>query len=193
MSDTYEEYEREYNTYLSRTRSFLASTRSVSTLRECERLLREAKRCAHAMQGLAELDGDMLKIAEANRRISRDITPLSREVAMALDMKRGGGSSIAQRDELFGRSQYTSPSLDEETGAASDTQSLLYSSESLLLESQALCAESEAIGASTLETMGRQREQLENAAFHLEGTHAKIYQARQIMREMCVFSACFVI
>mmetsp|Transcript_37197 Transcript_37197/g.49360 ORF Transcript_37197/g.49360 Transcript_37197/m.49360 type:complete len:92 (-) Transcript_37197:672-947(-) len=56
-----------------------------------------------------------------------------------------------------------------------------------------LCAESEAIGASTLETMGRQREQLENAAFHLEGTHAKIYQARQIMREMCVFSACFVI
>eukprot|EP00565_Helicotheca_tamesis_P003957 CAMPEP_0185729434 /NCGR_PEP_ID=MMETSP1171-20130828/5714_1 /TAXON_ID=374046 /ORGANISM="Helicotheca tamensis, Strain CCMP826" /LENGTH=223 /DNA_ID=CAMNT_0028398271 /DNA_START=32 /DNA_END=703 /DNA_ORIENTATION=- len=190
MSESYEDYEREYNTYLSRIRSFLASTRSVSTLKECERLLREAKRCAHAMQGLAELEGDTLKIAEARGHITRDINPLSKEVSKALARKQGGGGFREEQDreELFGSrssSGYSAPSFDEEAGGAtSDTQSLIRNSESLLMESQALCSESEQIGASTLQRMGSQREQLENAAFHLEGTQNKINLAGQAMREM---------
>eukprot|EP00566_Odontella_aurita_P021486 CAMPEP_0113542778 /NCGR_PEP_ID=MMETSP0015_2-20120614/9799_1 /TAXON_ID=2838 /ORGANISM="Odontella" /LENGTH=225 /DNA_ID=CAMNT_0000442879 /DNA_START=75 /DNA_END=752 /DNA_ORIENTATION=+ /assembly_acc=CAM_ASM_000160 len=193
MSHTYEEYEQEYESYLSRTRSFLSSTRSQSTLRECERLLREAKRCASAMRGLAEVEDDVVRIAEASRRMDREISPLEGEVERALSEKReeGGGGTEAVRSELFsgagsgsGVGGYEAPTALLDGGEDSDTERLIRDSESLLMESQALCAESEQMGASTLQTMGLQREQLINASSHLEGTRNATEQARRVLRDM---------
>ncbi len=47
-----------------------------------------------------------------------------------------------------------------------------------------LCAESEQIGAATLETMGRQREQIERSSGFLQESLQNTEQARQIMKEM---------
>lgn len=57
-------------------------------------------------------------------------------------------------------------------------------SEDLLRETQALCAESEQIGAGTLETMGRQREQIERSGNMIQQSLENTEQARQIMKEM---------
>ncbi|EED93182.1 v-snare protein, Vti1 C-terminal half-like protein [Thalassiosira pseudonana CCMP1335] len=54
----------------------------------------------------------------------------------------------------------------------------------LLRETQALCAESEQIGASTLEQMGRQREQLERTSGFIQQSLENTEQARQILKEM---------
>lgn len=57
-------------------------------------------------------------------------------------------------------------------------------SERLLYETQALCAESEQIGNATLETMGRQREQIERAGDLVGRSIENTRMARQIMKEM---------
>ena len=117
---------QEYNACLSRIRSFLAaSTRSRTTLQECERLLAQAKQHATAMQGLAEVEGNPMKIREASQKIERDVLPLSREVARALN--DGGG-----REELF----YQASSSGGSSGYnPADMESLIGSSESMLRES----------------------------------------------------------
>ena len=186
MSESYEDYRREYDGYLSRVRSFLASTRSASTLRECERVLREARRCAVAMAGLAEVEGDPARVGEARRRMEQEVRPLSDEVRRALEERQqlGGGAGSgasaateeAQRSELFGggsaaRGGYRAPDYLQE-------------SERLLLESQALCADSEQVGASTLQAMGQQREQLEGAAERLGQAKAAAEEATRILRVM---------
>ena len=51
---------------------------------------------------------------------------------------------------------------------------------------QSLCADSEEIGTSTLLQMGRQREQLETTAGHIDATRSAAEQAGVIMREMLV-------
>ena len=51
-------------------------------------------------------------------------------------------------------------------------------------ETQALCAESEQIGNATLETMGRQREQIERAGDLVGRSIENTRMARQIMKEM---------
>ncbi len=115
---------QEYNACLSRIRSFLAaSTRSRTTLQECERLLGQAKQHATAMQGLAEVEGNPMKIREASQKIERDIIPLSREVARSLSGGNDGG-----REELF----YQAPTVGSNLG---DMESLIGSSESMLRES----------------------------------------------------------
>jgi len=93
MTDSYESFETEYDTALSRVRAFLSSTRSRSTLQESERLLREARRCATAMQGLAEVEGDAAKVQESKRRMDQEVRPLAEEVARALEAKRTGSTS----------------------------------------------------------------------------------------------------
>ena len=50
--------------------------------------------------------------------------------------------------------------------------------------SSRLCAESEQIGATTLETMGRQREQIERSSGFLQDALENTEQARQILKEM---------
>lgn len=61
--------QQEYKAYLSRIRSFLAGTRSRSTLMESERLLADAKKAATAMQGLAEVEGNPMRVTEAKNLI----------------------------------------------------------------------------------------------------------------------------
>jgi len=71
-------------------RGVLASQeRSESTLQECDHLLSEARMSASAMQGLAEIEGDSLKIIEAKKRVEREVLPLSKEVERALRVKSG--------------------------------------------------------------------------------------------------------
>lgn len=47
-----------------------------------------------------------------------------------------------------------------------------------------LCAESEQIGASTIEVMGRQREQLEKSSGFIQQSLENTEQARLILKEM---------
>lgn len=247
MAESYEEFESEYDNNLSRVRAFLSSTRSISTLQESERLLREARRCATAMQGLAEVEGDAAKVQESKRRMEQEVRPLAEEVARALEAKRlgvgtgsapsstnapvaGSSSTLSStsigdglgklRNELFGggsarnaantnearvgeistSSGYRAPSLDNNTdleqggvgtnnnsnAVTSDaaTDQAILESERLLLESQALCADSEQVGASTLQTLGQQREQLYLASSHLERARSSADQAKRILRQM---------
>mmetsp|Transcript_3880 Transcript_3880/g.9388 ORF Transcript_3880/g.9388 Transcript_3880/m.9388 type:complete len:211 (+) Transcript_3880:195-827(+) len=177
MSESYEDYEREYNACLSRIRSFLAaSTRSATTLKECERLLAQAKQHATAMQGLAEVEGNPMKIRETSQKVERDILPLSREVARALGNADGG------REELF----YQAPAVNgRDYGYNSgDMESLIGSSESMLRESLSLTMETERIGNSTLEQMYQQREQLEGARDNLTRTREIVNQAAFVLTEL---------
>lgn len=123
------------------------------------------------MQGLAEIEGNALRTSEAKILIQRDINPLAKEVARALN-EMG-------REELF----YQAP--DIEGGANFDysqMDSLIQSSDDLLRESQSILAETEQIGTSTLHQMGRQREQIENANRHVEAVRNVASQANRILR-----------
>lgn len=93
---------------------------------ECERLLDEARKCAVAMRGLAEISGDSMRIKQSEQRSQREIAPLSREVSSALDK--------------IGNVTYQAPASDVEYGGGGgnmDTQRLISQSEDLLRESQA--------------------------------------------------------
>ncbi|KAL3764467.1 hypothetical protein ACHAW5_000131 [Stephanodiscus triporus] len=265
-SGSYSDYEREYDAHLSRVRSYLArpnTTTSSSSFSdddvdvdvvavECERELRDARRCAHAMVALAEVDGDPFRAEGARRGLERDVGTLEGEIAMMrgrrsgsggggggrngrndgrgattttttttatmMTMMRGrgggggGGGDGAGRDALFGdrgsgggaagvrpsssssSSSYSPPSIigngDVESGSSTTTfaagilDTRMEESERLLRETQALCAESEQIGNATLETMGRQREQIERSGGLIERSIENTRLARQIMKEM---------
>ena len=75
------------------------------------------------MQGLAEVEGNPMKIREASLRLERDLTPLSKEVQRALNERN--------REELF----YQAP--DPSNPSNRDMESLISNSEDLLRESQA--------------------------------------------------------
>ena len=105
---------------------------------ECQRLLQEAKKCATAMQAMAEVQGNPMLVREAKNLLERDIQPLSNEVEKQLnDMGR---------QELF----YQAPDI-EGGGGSSDMDSLIHSSDALLRESQSILAETEQIGTATLD------------------------------------------
>mmetsp|Transcript_2834 Transcript_2834/g.4522 ORF Transcript_2834/g.4522 Transcript_2834/m.4522 type:complete len:209 (+) Transcript_2834:45-671(+) len=176
MTESYEDYEREYNASLSRIRSFLAGTRSRVTLQECERLLGQAKKHATAMQGLAEVEGNPMKIKEAQQRLERDVAPLAREVSRALQESGGGGG----REELF----YQAPGRDGNSGLSRDMESLIGSSEDMLRESLALTMETEQIGNATIGQMTRQREQLEGANANALRTRQIAEQAASVLSDM---------
>lgn len=174
----FEDYEREYNACLSRVRSFLAaSTRSRTTLQECERLLGQAKQHATAMQGLAEVEGNPMKIREASQKIERDILPLQKEIQRSLN-----GGSDGGREELF----YQAPRVDgRDYGINSgDMEALIGSSENMLRESLSLTMETERIGNSTLEQMGLQREQLQGANANIARTREIVEQARVVLTDI---------
>jgi vesicle transport through interaction with t-SNAREs protein 1 len=177
MTETYEDYEREYNANLSRIRSFLAGTRSRVTLKECERLLIQAKKNATAMQGLAEVEGNQMKIREASQRIERDITPLSTEVARALQDSSNGG-----REELF----YQAPEAHQRGDGTldRDMEALIGSSHDMLTESLSLAMETEQIGNSTIDQLSRQRQQLQGANLNIARTREIANHAASIMGEM---------
>ena len=64
------------------------------------------------------------------------------------------------------------------------SEQMIQDSNELLLQTQQLCAESEQIGASTLETMGRQREQIERSGGLILQSIENTEQARAIMKQM---------
>jgi vesicle transport through interaction with t-SNAREs 1 len=171
---------QEYDACLSRIRSYLASGSSVvrtrEVLSECERLLLEAKACATAMQGLAEVQGDSFRVQESQQRIDRDVNPLQKEIQRALQE--------LERNNLFSSSQQQHGQYYPPNGNNSDMTSLIQSSDDLLRESQAILAETEQIGISTIQQMGYQREQIlganQNASTVLEVAGA----AGNILRSM---------
>eukprot|EP00977_Amphora_coffeiformis_P010894 scaffold2574_cov168-Amphora_coffeaeformis.AAC.6 len=164
----------EYNACLSRIRSFLAGTRSRSTLTECQRLIEEAKKAAGAMQAMAEVEGNPLKVREAKNLLDRDIQPLAKEIEKQLNEM--------SRQELF----YQAPDIESagSGGNYSDLDSLIHSSDALLRESQSILAETEQIGTATLQQMGRQREQLENSNRSLDAVLAATLKAKNILVSM---------
>ncbi|KAL7516398.1 hypothetical protein ACHAWX_001420 [Stephanocyclus meneghinianus] len=154
------------------------------------------------MTGLAEIEGDPFKSEDAKRKLERDIGPLEEEIRSRKVGARkksnsvwGATSSPSDQSYLFGiRNSYAPPSMggddDVEYGDMSLTAPLteverrIRDSEHLLRESQALCAESEQIGASTIEVMGRQREQLEKSSGFIQQSLENTEQARLILKEM---------
>lgn len=211
-SQSFDDFERDYNSHLSKVRSFLAqptanasnSSQYDRDVKSCQQALQEAKQCIHAMQGLAEIEGDPFKAEDAKRKLEREIGPLESEMSgrkyggrgknKGITSVFGNGStqSNGNADYLFGnRSHYAPPSLgqnDVEYGDFSmpltEMEQRMQDSEHLLRETQALCAESEQIGSSTLETMGRQREQIERSSNLIQQSLENTEQARMIMKEM---------
>lgn len=183
MRGDYSMYEQEFDRCLSRVRSFLSSNaRSLTTLRECERLLTEARKYADNMEHLAAESGDVFKQKESKRRVEQDIMPLLGEVDRALKEREMGSMQQRQRNELFGG--YRAPSLSRDDNDDDDLEMLITNSDNLLRESQALCAESEQTGFETLTMMGRQREQLYNASSHLVGARAYLTEAKDVLQQM---------
>jgi hypothetical protein len=85
------------------------------------------------MQGLAEVEGNPMKIKEAQQRLQRDIAPLAKEVARALEETGaaatvGGGGSGGGREELFYQAQ------GRNGGPDTTMESLIGNSESMLRE-----------------------------------------------------------
>ena len=121
---------------MSRIRSYLATgTRPRTTLQECERLLGQAKQHATAMQGLAEVEGNQMKIKDASQKIERDIGPLSKEVTRALNITGNGNENGGEggREELF--AQVPGMHGRDYGYNSSDMESLIGSSEDMLRES----------------------------------------------------------
>jgi hypothetical protein len=175
-------FEEQFNQDLSRVRSFLSSNvRSQTTLRECDRLLSSAQRCAAALEQIAEESGDSFQMADAKKRTEQEINPLLQEIERAKSQRE---TSIydkrmnldRERNDLFGG--YKPP-----TGSNDDVEMLIRNSEELLLDSQRLVYESEAIGDETLGLMGRQGDQLRNANSHITSTIAALTQAKVILQE----------
>mmetsp|Transcript_27336 Transcript_27336/g.49299 ORF Transcript_27336/g.49299 Transcript_27336/m.49299 type:complete len:266 (+) Transcript_27336:162-959(+) len=219
-SQSYFDFEQDYNTHLSQVRSFLAqptnnnSPNYATNISSCEQALQSAKQCIHAMRGLAEIEGDPFKAEEAKRKLERDIGPLEEEIRGRRVVNGGGGgiSSVFNRSNNGGGGggrttmsnaesylfrnrtthAYAPPSMTEddlEMGEGSlapltAMEQRMQDSEHLLRETQALCADSEQVGASTLETMGRQREQMERSDGLIHQSIENTQQARMIMKEM---------
>lgn len=143
------------------------------------------------MEDIADSGGDAFQISESKFRVERDITPLMNEVDRALREKemRGNGSDGERRDMLFsgsggGGGGYRAPSFGGDNNEHDDMEMLIQNSESLLRESQALCHNTEEVGADTLFSMNRQREQLHNASGHLAGARAQVEQAGVLLTSM---------
>lgn len=175
MSQSYEEYLQEYNQCLSKVRSFLSSNaKSKTTLRECNRLLSQAKRCASAMVTLCQEDetSNGFRLAEAQRREEREIVPLVQEVERALRERErldsgmmmsfdvGGNSSSNQeqknRAELFsgrGSGGYRPPSIENNNpndyGEEDSNHDHDVEMNSLIQESQNLLLESQTYAAES--------------------------------------------
>lgn len=188
---SFQDYEREYNATLSRVRGYLAQhggSRNEGTLRECDRLLKEARHLATAMQGLAEVEGNAMRVRETQLLIERDLSPLQKEIQRSLmSVQRNSSTGNVnqqqqqqQRQELF----YQPPNTMQQHQQQQDMESLIRSSESMLLESQTVLAETEHIGANTLHQMGQQREQLQNANANARAVQDVAIQAGMVLTNM---------
>lgn len=120
------------------------------------------------MQGLAQVQGDNLRIQESQQRLNRDIAPLQDEIQRQLNEMN--------RESLF----YQAPDIENQDSTAL----LMQSSDDLLRDSQRILAETEYIGNNTLLQMGRQREQLESANENIRAVVNIAQQAKTILVSM---------
>jgi hypothetical protein len=65
-----------------------------------------------------------------------------------------------------------------------ETQRLIQSSEAMLLESKALCIQSEEIGNESLQSLMRQREQLQSTSDFVHVTRVHLMQARILLKQL---------
>lgn len=181
-SASFQDYEHEYKSTLARVRGFLAQgggMRNEATLLECDRLLNEARHLATAMQGLAEVEGNAMRVRETQLLIERDLSPLQKEVQRALQAVPPSNMQQQQRQELF----YQPPGAGG-LQHQQDMQSLIRSSESMLVESQSILAETEQIGANTLHQLGQQRDQLQNANNNAQAVQEAAIQAGLVLTNL---------
>lgn len=172
MPRSYEDYEEEYNENISKIRRYLSQSRTATSLDQADRCLGEAKSCAHAMQALAEVAGDPLKIQDSKRRLFQEVGPLSKEITSSIKKYKSSPSHQPVSQSV------TNDEYNEETNK------LLSNSEQLLLESQALCADSEDTGTRTIQQMSIQREQLQITSDHINETISITKRARAVINEM---------
>lgn len=142
----------------------------------------------------------LFQIREFKIRIEREIEPLQSEVNRALQEKKNHNignhhplsSSIqtSNRDTLFSNMNnntrsYQPPSLNNHGDSDNnEMERLIQTSEEMLFESKSLCNEAEYNGRSTLETMGRQRDQLFNAKGRINDTRDMLDESSVILKEM---------
>lgn len=129
------------------------------------------------MKGMAEVDGNGMRIRESQMLLERDVTPLRREVERALQQQQAeavvtpaNASTYQAPMDLAGRDQESQM-----------MESLIQNSEDLLRDSQNVLAETEYIGNQTLLQMGQQREQLQGAQGNLERIQQIADQSRRIL------------
>lgn len=144
-------------------------------------MLEQAKQCATNM--ISAAGSDNFKAGSAKQKIERDVNPLGKEIQRALNE--------LSRDELFSNTNtnYQPPDIENNNGGGGGTDydqmdSLIQSSDDLLRGSHAVLSETEEIGTSTLQQMGRQREQLENANEHVRAVQNVALQAKNILQGM---------
>ena len=81
------------------------------------------------MQGLAEVEGNPMKVKDASQRIERDVIPLAKEVSRALGNSHDGG-----REELFDQELGVN-GRDYGYNSGNMMESLIGNSEDMLRES----------------------------------------------------------
>jgi Snare region anchored in the vesicle membrane C-terminus len=166
--------------------------RDVATLQLCEQLLQQAKQCATAMQAIAEVENNAMRITESKYLLQRDIGPLSKEIHRILQQSSvnnqttGTSTAANNRNVLFSSTTnhdtYHAPTaassshFNVESGNNNDTMldALIQSSDELLRESQSILYETEGIGNQTIRQLVQQREQLIN-------THGTLHSLQTVM------------
>jgi chromosome segregation ATPase len=146
-------------------------------------LLQEAKQCATAMQAMAEVEGNAMRVKEARHLVERDIGPLAKEIQRTLQTMQ----QHSNRDELITStlsSTYQAPRHFDVEPGSSDMDALIQSSDDLLRESQSILAETEYIGDQTINQMYRQREQLSSAHQSLHAVRSVMEQSGRILKSM---------
>lgn len=204
---------------MAKIRSHLASpiTSEEESYAECEACLQTAKSCLTAMQGLGELENDLVKVQSTRQLFVREITPLAKEIRRMKDkiiiQRQQHKQQLQEKSKqphhppqpppsLFHKIQqqrngmnnyYQPPAIKADTAGdniGEEMQSLLLSHQSsreMLLESQALCNESEEIGRQVMTSMYTQRQQLEMSSANVKDTISEIARARQILNQMYVY------
>ena len=174
--------------------------RDIATLQLCEQLLHQAKQCATAMQAMAEIENNSMRITESKFLLQRDIGPLSKEIQRILQQSSIKNQTTTtapattttttnSRNELLSSTFTTNHNAyHARTASASSSHfnvesgnnnnnnnntmldALIQSSDELLRESQSILYETEGIGNETIRQLAQQREQL----IHTHGTLHKL-------------------
>jgi hypothetical protein len=173
---------------LSRIRTYLASShRDHNTLKECERLIQDAKQCATAMQAMAEIEGNAMRVVEARQLLERDIGPLSKEIQRTMKTLQiqTNHNELLTSVNANNNNKYQPPGTSHfDVESHSDLDALIQSSDELLRESQSILAETEYIGDQTIHQLLHQREQLTNAQRSLYAVQTAMATSGRILKSM---------